>query len=188
MVSQFVSCHAVNTLSDLPANFPPGIHAIGRLDKNSEGLLLLTTDKSITRLLFQSAVPLKREYLVQVKGLVSPSSIDVLKRGVEIPVSNGVMYTTRFADAAIIEQPLYQFSSGYELHPNVPHTWINVSLYEGKFHQVRKMMSAIGHPCKRLIRTSIEDLNLGSLKPGEVAEISKDEFYGKLKIGDYTFN
>jgi 23S rRNA pseudouridine2457 synthase len=185
MVSQFVSCHAVNTLSDLSADFPPGIHAIGRLDKNSEGLLLLTTDKSITRLLFQSAVPHKREYLVQVKGLVSPSAIALLKTGVEIPVSKGEMYSTRFADACVVDHPVYQFSSGYELHPNVPYTWINVSLFEGKFHQVRKMMSAIGHPCKRLIRTSIEDLNLGSLKPGEVAEISRDIFYHRLKIGDF---
>lgn len=184
MVSQFVSCHAVRTLSDLPFRFPPGIHAIGRLDKNSEGLLLLTTDKSITRLLFQSPVPHRRAYMVQVRGLVSESSLTTLKSGVEIPVSNGIMYSTRFADASIVDNPLYTFSSGYELHPNVPNTWINVSLYEGKFHQVRKMMSAIGHPCKRLIRTSIEDVTLGDLKPGEVAEISRDDFYGKLKIGE----
>lgn len=182
MVSQFVSNHAVNTLADLDYVFPTGIHAIGRLDKNSEGLLLLTTDKTITRLLFQSKTPHKREYLVQVRGLVSDAGIVLLQTGVQIPVTGGLLYTAKFAEVCSVETPEFQFSSGYELHPNVPNTWIKVSLFEGKFHQVRKMMAAIGHPCKRLIRTSIEALELGSLMPGEVAELSREEFYGQLNI------
>lgn len=182
MVSQFVSTHAVVTLADLDYTFPVGIHAIGRLDKDSEGLLLLTTDKRITRLLFQSTVPHKREYLVQVRGLVSDAAVESLRSGVDIPVSNGTLFTARFAEVTTWTSPPYSFSSGYELHPNVPHTWLTVSLFEGKFHQVRKMMASVGHPCKRLIRTSIEGLDLGSLMPGEIASISQEEFFGKLKI------
>jgi 23S rRNA pseudouridine2457 synthase len=75
MVSQFVSSHAVQLLGSLDFTFPEGIHAIGRLDQNSEGLLLLTTNKKITRLLFQGAVPHERTYLVQVKGIVKPETI-----------------------------------------------------------------------------------------------------------------
>ena len=67
MVSQFVSTHSVNLLGDLEFDFPPGTHAIGRLDNHSEGLLLLTTNKKITRLLFEGKIPHKRTYFVQVR-------------------------------------------------------------------------------------------------------------------------
>ena len=71
MVSQFISSHKVRLLGDLNFTFPEGTHAVGRLDINSEGLLLLTTNKKITKLLFESTVPHKRAYLVQVKHVVT---------------------------------------------------------------------------------------------------------------------
>jgi 23S rRNA pseudouridine2457 synthase len=182
MVSQFVSSHQLPLLSDINFDFPHGTHAIGRLDKNSEGLLLLTTNKKITRLLFQGKVPHKRKYLVQVRGKVSSNAIKMLASGVSISAAGGGSYVTKLCDCSIVDDPVGMFSSGYELHPNVPSTWIEVALTEGKFHQVRKMMTAIGHPCKRLIRISIEDLDLGLLKPGEVLEVAEDEFFKKLKL------
>jgi 23S rRNA pseudouridine2457 synthase len=75
MVSQFVSSHEVGLLGDLDFDFPEGTHAIGRLDSHSEGLLLLTTNKKVTRLLFQGEVPHERTYLVMVKGIVLPEKI-----------------------------------------------------------------------------------------------------------------
>src|SRR6476659_1354965 len=84
MVSQFVSTHDVKLLSSINFEFPEGTHAIGRLDKNSEGLLLLTTDKKVTRLLFQGKQPHKRTYLVQVKNKVSPETVVKLASGILI--------------------------------------------------------------------------------------------------------
>lgn len=182
MVSQFISTHQLALLGDIDFLFPEGTHAIGRLDKHSEGLLLLTTNKKITRLLFQGKVPHARKYLVQVRGIVSQQALEMLKLGVPIPVTTGVEYITKPCHAVVVPQPAGLFSSGYELHPNVPNTWIEVELTEGKFHQVRKMMTAIGHPCKRLIRISIEGLELENLMPGEVREVAEDEFFAKLKL------
>src|SRR5438046_2532135 len=94
MVSQFVSTHRVRLLTDLDFKFPEGTHAIGRLDNHSEGLLILTTDKRVTRLLFLADCPHKRTYLVQVNNFISPQSLCLLQTGVTIRVKNGEDYIT----------------------------------------------------------------------------------------------
>ncbi len=182
MVSQFVSTHPVPLLGDIDFHFPEGTHAIGRLDKESEGLLLLTTNKKITRLLFQGKQPHKRKYLIQVGGIIEDSTIYKLREGVSIEVENGKEYITKPTDVNLVNEPENLFSSGYVLHERVPNSWLEIILTEGKFHQVRKMVKAVRHPCKRLIRISIEDLTLGNLKPGEVGEVTEEVFFGKLKL------
>jgi len=182
MVSQFVSTHKVPLLGDVLFDFPEGTHAIGRLDKNSEGMLLLTTNKKITRLLFQSVVPHTRTYLIQVRGIVTESTVEALKQGVTIPVKGGVDYVTKPCGVSLVETQHNLFSSGYELHERVPSSWLHITLTEGKFHQVRKMVDAVRHPCKRLIRISIEDIHLEDLQPGEVKEIGEDDFFRKLRL------
>ena len=182
MASQFVSSHDIRLLGDIDFDFPEGIHAIGRLDKQSEGLLLLTTDKSITRLLFQGKVPHKRRYLVLVRGVVTAASIRRLEEGVEIPVKDGGVYVTKPCAAKMVSEPSIRFSSGYVIHERVPHSWLEIEMIEGKFHQVRKMMTAIGHTCKRLIRLSIEDIGLGDLQPGEIMELSQEDFFRRLHL------
>src|SRR3954454_24106321 len=92
MVSQFVSTHNVRLLGDLDFDFPEGTHAIGRLDNHSEGLLILTTNKKVTRLLFQGEVPHKRTYLVMVKGVVTPEELLQLQTGITIVIAGGVDY------------------------------------------------------------------------------------------------
>src|SRR6188768_3481004 len=89
MVSQFISPHAVRLLGDLDFDFPEGTHAIGRLDSHSEGLLILTTNKKVTRLLFEGEKPHKRTYLVQVRNEVSPEKLEHLRTGVDIEVQDG---------------------------------------------------------------------------------------------------
>jgi len=183
MVSQFVSTHEVGLLGDLDFNFPEGTHAIGRLDNHSEGLLLLTTNKKITRLLFQGQTPHTRTYLVQVKNLVSEESLHQLRTGIAIRVKGGSDYITAHCEITIEKKPDHLFSSGYELRPDVPCTWLRITLTEGKFHQIRKMVAAVHHRCKRLIRVSIEDILLDDLRPGEVKEIGEAEFFQKLRLG-----
>ena len=184
MVSQFVSPDDVQLLSDLDFPFPEGTHAIGRLDGNSEGLLLLTTNKKITRLLFQGEVPHKRSYLVQVREVISEESIERMRKGLDIPVKRIGTYSTRPCLVSRVEKPagLFDPAGGYVLHPAIRNSWIIITLTEGKFRQVRKMCFETGHRVLRLIRISIEDLELGTLAPGEIKELSEQEFFSLLKL------
>ena len=189
MVSQFVNRGSagkrVRLLGELDFDFPEGIHAVGRLDSHSEGLLILTTNKRVTRLLFQGKTPHKRTYLVRVKNIVSPENLEKLQTGVSIIVKEGATYITPPCEVSIIDNPQNLFPHQLEFRSYALHTWLSISLYEGKFHQVRKMVSAINHPCKRLIRVSIEDLELGTLEPGKVLEIEEERFFSLLKIDDW---
>ena len=184
MVSQFISSHKVNLLGDLDFDFPAGTHAIGRLDNNSEGLLLLTTNKKVTKLLFSSDEKHKRVYLVQVNNILSQENLQRLRSGVMIRIKGNENYTTPPCEVTLVEHPetLYNFEK--EIFKNYgPHTWLLITLTEGKYHQVRKMIAAVRHRCKRLIRVSIEDIKLGSIAPGAVKEIGEIEFFNKLRIG-----
>ena len=182
MVSQFVSPDNVTLLGEIDFDFPEGTHAIGRLDNHSEGLLILTTDKRVTRLLFNSQTPHKRTYFVQVNQLVSKESLQRLIDGVSIEIQNGEYYIAKAVDAAIIPEPVLFKRVMTEHERNIPNTWLSITLTEGKFHQIRKMVKAIRHKCRRLIRVSIEDLLLENLEAGKVKEIGGEEFFKKLKI------
>ncbi len=182
MVSQFVSPHDVNLLKDVPYNFPEGIHAIGRLDNHSEGLLILTTNKKVTKLLFESKIPHKRTYLVQVRDIVTPEKLHRLQNGVTIRVKGGGYYTTTACEVSIVDKPVNLYKRENEFKEGLAHTWLLITLTEGKFHQVRKMVDAVSHRCKRLIRVSIEDLQLNDLQPGEIKEIEEKDFFEKLHI------
>lgn len=185
MVSQFISSHKVGLLGDLDFNFPEGTHAIGRLDNNSEGLLLLTTNKRVTKLLFESEVPHKRNYLVKVKNIVTPESLHLLQTGTTIRVKGGVDYITTACDVAIVEPPTDLFKGGANQREGLPTTWLSITLTEGKYHQVRKMVASVHHQCQRLIRMSIEDLHIGNLQAGEVKEMEEEDFFTKLKIDNW---
>ena len=182
MVSQFVSTHKVQLLSDIEFNFPDGTHAIGRLDQMSEGLLLLTTNKKVTKLLFQGIRPHVRTYLVQVKNKVSQDSLKQLRSGVKISSSNATTYTTAPCTVEIIEPPVNLWDNGIVLHENQQSDWLRIELTEGKFHQVRKMVATMHHRCIRLVRWSIEDLTVESIAPGEVQEVSEAYFFKALNL------
>ena len=185
MVSQFVSTHEVQLLSHLDFDFPAGTHAIGRLDNDSEGLLLLTTNKKVTRLLFLSDEPHIRTYLVQVNNIVSPENLQRLQTGVAIKIKTGVQFTTAPCQVSVVTNPETLYDLGERLTAWPPCTWLLITITEGKYHQVRKMIAAIRHKCKRLIRISIEDLELDGLKAGAVRELDEIDFFKKLKIKDY---
>lgn len=182
MVSQFVSPDKVGLLKDIPFRFPEGIHAIGRLDNQSEGLLILTTNKKVTKLLFESKVPHKRTYLLQVRDIVTEEKLKLLQTGVTIRVKGGGFYTTSPCEVMIVDKPTNLYNRENEFKEGLPNTWLTITLTEGKFHQVRKMTDAVRHRCKRLIRLSIEDLALNDLQPGEVKEIEEKDFFEQLKI------
>lgn len=172
-------------LGHLNFNFPEGTHAIGRLDNLSEGLLLLTTNKKVTRLLFQGAVPHKRTYLVKVAYEVSDETVARLRTGIPISANEGLSYTTSPCEVDIVPEPPGLFHHEFETKDYIPHTWLQISLTEGKYHQVRKMVAAVRHKCKRLIRVAIEDLQLENMQPGEVKEIEETLFFERLKIDNW---
>jgi 23S rRNA pseudouridine2457 synthase len=182
MVSQFRSVHDVRLLGSIDFRFPEGTHAIGRLDKDSEGLLLLTTDKKITRLLFNSGVRHVRRYLVQVRFAVGAEIVHRLSEGVHISATNGQEYLTTPCEVELLSEPPVVPPPAISLHENVQFSWLRISLTEGRFHQVRKMVSVVNHKCIRLIRESIEDIHIGTMKPGEVRALDREEFYRRLKL------
>ena len=182
IVSQFVSPHKVGLLGDLDFDFPGGTHAVGRLDLDSEGLLLLTTDKRVTRLLFLAEKPHVRSYLVMVQNEMTDETFQQLKEGIPIKIKEGEIYIAKPLSVRRVQDPekLYPFAAD---HRNAyPHTWLLITLTEGKFRQVRKMVLAARHRCQRLVRLSISDLHLGALKPGEVKELAAEEFFSQLGI------
>ena len=182
MVSQFVSTHKVQLLSDIEFNFPDGTHAIGRLDQMSEGLLLLTTNKKVTKLLFQGIRPHVRTYLVQVKNKVSQDTLKQLRSGVKISASNATTYTTAPCIVDLIEPPKNLWENGIVLHENQQSDWLRIELTEGKFHQVRKMVATMHHRCIRLVRWSIEDVTVESILPGQVQEVEEAYFFKALNL------
>jgi len=182
MVSQFISTHQVQLLSNINFDFPEGTHAIGRLDQMSEGLLLLTTNKKVTKLLFQGTHPHVRTYLVQVKNKVNQDTLKQLRNGVAISAPNGSNYTTAPCKVDIIEPPKALWDNGVQLHENQQSDWLRIQLTEGKFHQVRKMVATMHHRCIRLVRWSIEELTVESIAPGEVKEVSEAYFFKALNL------
>ena len=177
MVSQFVSPDPVRLLSDLAFDFPEGTHAIGRLDNHSEGLLILTTNKNITRLLFQGTKAHTRRYLVLVKNNVTEETLTLLRNGIVLKTTGGADYLSKPYHIERIEQATSVYPYAIDEREAFPHTWLLISLTEGKFHQVRKMVFAVGHRCLRLIRISIEELTLEGLEPGGVKELDEDDFF-----------
>jgi 23S rRNA pseudouridine2457 synthase len=182
MVSQFVSPHKKRLLGDLEYDFPEGTHAVGRLDDDSEGLLLLTTDKSLTRRLFLSGKKHKRNYVVQVEKKVSEETLHKMRTGMEILVKVKGLYMTQPCEVNIIEKPSWLPERAHEFRADLPQTWMELILTEGKNRQIRKMCAGVYHPCKRLIRTKIEDVSVEGYQPGEVREFEKDKLFELLKL------
>lgn len=187
MVSQFKSNHPVRLLGQIKFDYPEGTHAIGRLDNCTEGLLLLTTDKRVTKLLFQSKLPHKRTYYALVLKKVSAASLEQLRNGVNFLISGNQNFTTSPCEVDIVEEPDFPFPSPYKKTPYLEYTWLKISLTEGKYRQVRKMVWAVKHRCVRLVRTSIEDLELEDLAPGNIRELDAKTFFEKLKINEPTY-
>ena len=182
IVSQFVSTHTVGLLGNLDFKFPEGTHAIGRLDIDSEGLLLLTTDKKVTRLLFLASKPHLRTYLVMVQNEISPATFQQLQDGIPIKIKNAETYIAKPTAIKIVSDAVALYPFAADRREIYPHTWLLITLTEGKFRQVRKMVLAARHRCLRLIRLSISNITLGDLKPGEVREVDEESFYGLLGI------
>ena len=151
-------------------DFPKETMAIGRLDEDSEGLLLLTTDGKMSD--FITSKKVDKEYYVQVDGIINQEAIDKIKNGVEIGFE-GKKYTTKPCEAAIVEEIPNFGLRGKKIRDerHGPTSWATITVNEGKFRQIRKMTAAVGFPTLRLIRVRIGTVYLNDLKAGEVIEV-----------------
>jgi 23S rRNA pseudouridine2457 synthase len=163
VLSQFTSDGSANrTLASF--GFPKGVYAIGRLDADSEGLLLLSDEAALNGRLLDPRYAHERTYWAQVERVPTAERLRELERGLCIQE-----YRTRPAVARILEpQPVIApRDPPIRFRKNVPDIWIELRLTEGKNRQVRRMTAAIGHPTLRLIRVAIGQFQIGSLAPGE---------------------
>jgi 23S rRNA pseudouridine2457 synthase len=152
------------------SDFPLGTMAIGRLDEDSEGLLLLTTDGKVSQAVRSKKV--SKEYYVQVDGIITDEAIELLKNGVEIGF-DGEKYTTLPCEAKKIDNPNFEIrSKKVRDDRHGPTSWASITVKEGKFRQVRKMTAAVGFPTLRLVRVRVGNVHLNQMKSGEVIEMN----------------
>jgi 23S rRNA pseudouridine2457 synthase len=180
MLSQFSREGDKPTLANLAA-FDKDIYPIGRLDADSEGLLILTNDKELNHRLLNPKFKHNRTYLSQVEGIISKEAILNLSRGVTITV-DGKTYRTLPAKAKVPGNDPFvpERVPPIRFRKNIPTSWIELTLCEGKNRQVRKMTAVVGLPTLRLIRVAIEGIKLGNMLPGDVKEVEKDNVYKLL--------
>ena len=170
VLSQFTpEAHGQRTLSEF--RLPKGLYAAGRLDADSEGLLLLTNDGSLINQLLEPGNH-ERTYLVQVEGVATPKARLELETGVTIQG-----YVTLPAKARLLdtEPVLLPRNPPIRVRKSIPTSWIEIKLREGKNRQVRRMTAAVGFPTLRLVRVAIDGLKLGDLAAGNWRELNPNE-------------
>jgi 23S rRNA pseudouridine2457 synthase len=171
VLSQFTPDGSPNrTLAEF--GFPKGVYPIGRLDADSEGLLLLSDEAGLNTRLLDPEKAHPRRYWAQVERIPSEASLSQLAAGVTIQD-----YKTRPCNVLLLDpQPdIPPRDPPIRVRKNVPDCWIELELTEGKNRQVRRMTAAIGHPTLRLLRAAIGDLKLGELSPGAWRELGPEE-------------
>lgn len=179
MLSQFTREGEHTTLADLEFDFPKDVYPVGRLDADSEGLLLLTNDNFLKTKLLEPRNKHKRTYYVQVEGMATQEACRELNAGVTISI-NSKSYRTLPAEVSLIEEPpLPDRNPPIRFRKNIPTSWMSVILHEGKNRQVRKMTAAVNFPTLRLSRWAIGSLSIadypGNIAPGSVWEIKGSE-------------
>jgi len=182
-LSQFSAVEGKQTLADF-FDVPKDVYPVGRLDHDSEGLLLLTNDKELNHRLLDPEFSHVREYWVQVDGAINDDAIQQLQKGVTINV-DGKLYLTRPCTAALFEKDpsVPERIPPIRFRKEIPAPWIQMILAEGRNRQVRKMTAKVGFPTLRLIRYRIEGLSLDNMQPGDMIPLNQSIVYQKLFYG-----
>lgn len=172
VMTQFSGDNPAETLRVLDYEFPKNVYPVGRLDKDSEGLLLLTNDTRLNHRLLNPQFKHTREYYAQVERVPTKAALQQLSQGVIL--KDGL---TLPAQAKWIEPPLLPpREPPIRYRATIPTAWISLTLTEGRNRQVRRMTAAVGFPTLRLVRWRIENLVLDGLEPGQVRELLPGEW------------
>ena len=150
----------------------PGVYAAGRLDRDSEGLMILTSDGALVHRITDPQHKLPKAYWAQVERVPAEEALDRLRRGVML---GGIR--TRPAHVRLLRQEplLWERPVPIRVRRNVPTAWLEVVIHEGRNRQVRRMTAAVGHPTLRLIRVAIGPIRLDNLQPGQWRDASNAE-------------
>ncbi|HEY2725770.1 MAG TPA: pseudouridine synthase [Parafilimonas sp.] len=182
-LSQFTSALNKKTLADY-FSVPKNIYPVGRLDEDSEGLLILTNDKKLNHHLLNPAFEHEREYWVQVEGKITGDAIMQMQQGLQLNIKNETRQTKTSTVTIFTESPeVAERIPPVRYRANIETSWIKIILKEGKNRQVRKMTAKVGFPTLRLIRYRIEDIELKNMQPATIIELSQKSIYKKLFHG-----
>ena len=185
MLSQFtreVPQHRV--LGDLH-DFPSDVYPVGRLDRDSEGLLILTNDKRLNEALLHPSRKHPRSYWVQVEGVPTEQALDELRKGVDIRIKGKVHHCSPVVPRILSEAECVSIPDRkppVRFRKSIPDTWVELQLTEGKNRQVRRMCAAVGYPVLRLRRVAIEALLLSDIGEGSVREVKRDWLLPKIGL------
>lgn len=174
VLTQFTGEQKNKTLADF--SLPREVYAAGRLDKDSEGLLLLTNDGRLNQRLTHPKFHKEKTYWVQVENIPSDEKLKELEQGVFIK-----NYQTLPCQVKRITPQVPPRTPPIRVRKNIPTCWLELTIKEGKNRQIRRMSAKIGHPTLRLIRVAIGNLHLGQLSAGEWKEVSAQEIMGLQK-------
>jgi len=183
VLSQFTPDHpGQRTLSDM-FTIPPDTYPVGRLDQDSEGLLVLTNDNSLKSKVLSPRSKISKTYWAHVEGEIAPDDLIPLQQGLSIRVK-GRTVPLLPVKARVLDQapPLPDRDPPIRFRKAVPDSWVELVLEEGKNRQVRRMMAAIGFPVLRLVRTQIANIHLDGMEPGEMREWTKNAIYKRLGL------
>ncbi len=178
MLAQFSADGDKPTLADLPHRFAKDVYPVGRLDADSEGLLLLTSDTSLNNRLLNPKFRHNRTYWVQVEGIVTDEALRQLADGLTISI-DGKPYQTLPAQAHCLpdEPTLPSRNPPIRYRASIPTSWLSLTLHEGKNRQVRRMTAAVGFPTLRLVRWAIGSLTADGMRPADVRELDKETVF-----------
>lgn len=166
VMSQFSKEGEKSTLADVLTDIPKDVYPVGRLDYDSEGLLFLTNDKSLTHKLLDPKFAHERTYYIQVEGEITDEALLQLSEGVTINI-NGKSHLTLPAKAVRIDEPaLPERNPPIRFRANIPTSWISLTLTEGKNRQLRRMTASVGFPTLRLVRYSIGTYTVADMDSG----------------------
>ena len=172
---QFSPVEGKQTLADY-FKVPKDVYPVGRLDYDSEGLLILTNDKTVNNKLLNPAFKHEREYWVEVEGAITATALQQLQKGITISI-DGKQHHTLPAKTFLFETApeVPERNPPVRFRKHIPTSWISLSLVEGKNRQVRKMTAAVGFPTLRLIRHRIEKITLEQMQPGDIKALNQDQ-------------
>ncbi len=176
VLCQFTDPNGRATLADLVN--APGVYPAGRLDYDSEGLLILTDDGRMQARISQPRSKIRKTYWAQIEGVASDEQLAELRNGVQLKDGRA-----KAVSAKKIETPsiLWHRDPPIRYRKNVPDSWIEITLSEGRNRQVRRMTAAVGLPTLRLIRYSVGPWTLDGLAPGETRQLSNEDAWRLLQ-------